>query len=69
MFDRLAVIVVLARLSLCSTTDTNSTVVDPFKDPKDDTHNPLRYIPSNALSAVALGKLYLCPVAVHLDFR
>jgi hypothetical protein len=52
---KLAVTVVLAHLSLCSAVDTNSTI-DPFKDPKDDIRNPLRYIPSNALSAVALGK-------------
>jgi hypothetical protein len=29
---------------------------NPFLDPKDDPYNPLKYIPSNTLTAIAFGK-------------
>ena len=30
---------------------------DPFLDPKNDPYNPLKYIASNTLTAIAFGKL------------
>ncbi|KDQ64594.1 hypothetical protein JAAARDRAFT_28237 [Jaapia argillacea MUCL 33604] len=35
-------------------------VANPFADPKDDPYNPLRYIASNALTAVAFSLVLLC---------
>ncbi|KAF9534270.1 RTA1 like protein-domain-containing protein [Crepidotus variabilis] len=34
-------------------------VVDPFKDPKNDVLNPLRYIPSNVLTAIAVSLILI----------
>lgn len=41
--------------------------VDPFTDPKHDTHNPLRYIPSNVLTTV--GVVFFGAAALCLTWR
>jgi len=38
----------------------NSTSTDPYLDPKDDPSNPLKYIASNSLTAVAIC---MCPIS------
>lgn len=52
------VLVYLSILAL-ATSAAGQTVgppANPFLDPKDDPYNPLRYIASNALTAIAFGK-------------
>lgn len=36
---------------------------DPFADPKNDLRNPLRYIPSKTLAAIAIGSY---PISIHI---
>ncbi|KAF9535202.1 RTA1 like protein-domain-containing protein [Crepidotus variabilis] len=41
--------------------------VDPFKDPKDDVLNPLRYIPNNLLTAIAVALVLIVAVLQTLS--
>ena len=55
------ILIYVAILALTAPAVISQTVVEPpanpFLDPKDDPYNPLKYIPSNSLTAIAFGKL------------
>lgn len=55
-----SVLVHLAILVLMTPAVVGQTVAgspaNPFSDPQNDPHNPLKYIPSNTLTAIAFGK-------------
>jgi len=65
-----ASLLVLALPSLADVVRVGPRPADPFLDPKNDPYNPLKYIASNTLTAIAISQpiIYLQSVSLTPQF-